>query len=473
MPAAATVPTRSALRRAAPPAAALPVALLLVLPLAGLAVLLARPSLDVAWEHHPAHFWLVLAAGGLNAVLAYAASAAARRRGDARVFLVSLAFLSAAGFLGLHALATPGVLLETANPGFALATPLGLAIAAGFAAASSLELAGTAAVAVARRASAIRAVLLAAMLLWGALSLAGAPPLDGPGAPERASGPLVGLAVAGLALYGLAAVRYLALYRRRRSGMLLGMVAAFALLAEAMVAVAFGRNWHASWWEWHGLMLAAFALVAWSVHRQWHEERFSNLYLDDTAAGDREISVLFADLAGFTAFSERHGAREVTEMLNSYFDVAIPPVVRDHGGDVDRIIGDAVMATFNRRGDEPDHAQRAARAALAIQEKTAAIAARHPGWPRFRVGVNTGPAVVGVVGAAGGRTHTVIGDVVNVAARLESHAPVGSVVVGPETARRLPDARLRALGALAVKGRTELVEAQELVALSTPATPRP
>jgi class 3 adenylate cyclase len=443
----------------------LPVAGVLVLPLAGLAALIAEPGLDVTWEHHPAHFWLVVAAGGLNAALAYATSAAARRRQDARVFLVSLAFLAAAGFLGLHALATPGVLLQASNPGFALATPVGLVIAAAFAAASSAELTGERAAGVMRRSGAIRGLLLASMAAWAAVSLTGIAPLDGPGAPERASGPLTALAVAGVALYAIAVARYLALLRRRHSQMLLGMVAAFTLLAEAMVAVAIGRNWHASWWEWHALMLAAFALVAWSAHRQWHEERFSDLYLEDTAAGDREMSVLFADLAGFTGFAERHTAREVTEMLNEYFQVAIPPLVREQGGEIDRIIGDALMATFNRRGDESDHALRAARAALAIQDATAEIAARHPDWPRFRVGVNSGRAVVGVVGASGGRTHTAIGDTVNVAARLESHAPVGSVVVGPETAKRLPHAELRELGALTVKGRSEPVLARELVAL--------
>src|SRR5687768_8540969 len=87
------------------------VAFLLALPVAGLAVLVTQPGLDVRWEHHPAHFWLVVISAGLNAVLAYATGTAARRRGDARVFLVSLAFLCAAGFLGLHALATPQVLL--------------------------------------------------------------------------------------------------------------------------------------------------------------------------------------------------------------------------------------------------------------------------------------------------------------------------------------------------------------------------
>ncbi len=81
--------------------------------------------------------------------------------------------------------------------------------------------------------------------------------------------------------------------------------------------------------------------------------------------------------AGFTSFSERTDPREVSEMLNAYFEVAIPPVVRRHGGDVDRIIGDALMVTFNRRGDQPDHA---ARAALAVQKTTGAVATEHPDW---------------------------------------------------------------------------------------------
>src|SRR5215210_267272 len=81
---------------------------LVVLPVAGLTLLLAAPAADVQWEHHPAHFWLVLSSALTSAVLAFATGDTARRRGDARLFVVSLAFLAAAGFLGLHALATPG-----------------------------------------------------------------------------------------------------------------------------------------------------------------------------------------------------------------------------------------------------------------------------------------------------------------------------------------------------------------------------
>lgn len=440
-------------------------AVLLVLPLAGLALLVAQPALDVRWEHHPSHFWLVLIAGALNAALAYATGMAARVRGDARVFLVSLAFLAAAGFLGLHALATPGVLLTGRNAGFAIATPIGLLLASAFAAASSISLSAAGGVSVMRHARILQTGLLVLLAVWGVASLVGLPPLDDPSTPERASGSLVIIAVAGVALYGFAVVRYVGLVARRGSTMLLGMAAAFVLLAEAMVAVAFGRNWHVTWWEWHVLMLVAFGLVAWSAHRQWHEERFSDLYLPGTAAGTREITVLFADLQGFTSFSERRDPREVSEMLNRYFEVVIPPIVRRLGGEIDAIAGDALMVTFNVRGDQPEHPLQAARAALAIQRSTGAIADDHPGWPRFRVGINTGEASVGVVGAAGGRKHTAIGDAVNLAARLEGKAPAGGIAVAADTVRRLPRARTEPLGLVEVKGKAEPVEAYLLLGL--------
>ena len=114
----------------------------IVIPLAGLGLLLARPELDLEWEHHPSHFWLVLVTAGVNVVLAYVTNVAAGRFRDARLVLISLAFMSSAGFLGLHALATPGVLLEQPNAGFVIATPVGLVLAALFAAASVSAIAG-------------------------------------------------------------------------------------------------------------------------------------------------------------------------------------------------------------------------------------------------------------------------------------------------------------------------------------------
>jgi class 3 adenylate cyclase len=414
----------------------------------------------VHWENHPAHFWLVLGASVASAILAYATGEVASRRGDGRLFLVSLGFLAAAGFLGLHALATPKVLLDGPNGGFVLATPVGLLVAAVLAALSAAP-----AEIVTRNLQLLRVALFGLMAAWAALSLAEIGPLNDSMPPESGSAPLTILALVGIALYAYAAVRYAALYRRRRSAIVVALVTAFVLLAEAMVAVAFARNWHASWWEWHVLMLTAFALIALAARAQGPNERFSDLYLEATAAGTREVSVVFADLAGYTAFSEGREPREVTEMLNAYFDVAIPAVVQHHGGEIDRIVGDEIMATFNTRGDQPDHAQRAAAAALDVQRETAAVAAAHPDWPRFRVGVNTGEALVGVVGAREGRSYTVIGDAVNIASRLESAAPVGAVAVGAATLRHLTGARVRSLGPLPLRGKSEPVDAYVLEAL--------
>jgi adenylate cyclase len=439
------------------------VAAALLLPMAGLALLLARPGTDLTWEHHPSHFWLVLGTAAVSAVLAYATGAAAVQRGDARVLYVSLAFLSSAGFLGLHALATPGALLAEANPGFVAATPVGITIGSVLAAVSTRDVPADQAGPAVRRGTRLRLALIAVMLLWAVFSLAHLPPLDG--SPADVEGLPAVLAVPALGLYGFAAVRYLQLWVRRRTPMLLAMSSAFVLLAEAMVAIAFSRNWHLSWWEWHLLLLAAFTLVAVGARASWREERFADLYLTGTAAGHRDMSVLFADLQGFTTYSEAHPPEEVTAMLNAYFAVAIPAVVTPYGGDVDRIIGDALMVTFNKRGDQPDHARRAAGAGLALQAATATVAAAHPGWPRFRVGINSGPVTVSVLGTGGGRTHTVIGDTVNTASRIEGKAPAGGVALGPSTKDRLPGARTTSLGPLDLKGKAEAVEAHLLISL--------
>ncbi|MGW1340713.1 adenylate/guanylate cyclase domain-containing protein [Kribbella sp. NPDC002412] len=440
--------------------------LALLVPLAGLFLLLRRPELDVHWQHHPAHFWLVLATAVLSAVLAYGTGAAAVRRGDPRVLLVSLAFLSAAGFLGLHALATPKVLLDTPNAGFILATPVGVALGSVFAVLSSLNFSGERVASAVRWGRRLRAGLLTLMALWALASVLRLPPLHDTVVPEAADGILAALAVPAILLYAIAAGRYLRTWWERPSLMLLSMVAAFVLLAEAMVALVFARNWALSWWEWHVLMLAAFVLVVVGVRIQWHEERFADLYLEDTVSGRRELSVLFADLQGFTTFSEHHDPSEVTAMLNTYFQVVVPPVVRRHGGDVDRIIGDALMVTFNKRGDQPDHAERAAAAGLALQEAATAVQMAHPQWPRFRVGINSGVASVSLLGTEGGRTHTVIGDTVNVASRIEGKAPGGGVAIGPATKALLPEAVTESLGRLELKGKAEPLEVYRLVALT-------
>ena len=162
----------------------------LALPIAVIVLLRAAPSMDARWEDQPAHFWIVLVAGVVNAGLAVAVSEAGRRRKDARLLLIGLAFLASAGFLGLHALATPGVLLEKGNAGFVLATPVGLVVAGLLAAASAIEYPLRTALAIVRHARALVGAVLALLGLWAVLSLAELPPLRATVAPEDAEAAL-------------------------------------------------------------------------------------------------------------------------------------------------------------------------------------------------------------------------------------------------------------------------------------------
>jgi class 3 adenylate cyclase len=439
----------------------------LLIPLAGLALLRGGPDLDQKWQHDTTHFWVVFLAALLSAITAYGTGTAAVRRGDVRVMYVSLAFLSSAGFLGLHALATPHMLVPAAAAGFNTSTPIGIAIGSLFAVASIREVDASNAAAEMRRARALRVALILLMVAWGVASLLRIGPFAGVGL-DHTSWPMVVSAVVAVVLFAVSAFAYLRLWVRRGGVLAAAMASAFVLLAEAMIAITVAPNWFYSWWEWHLLMLGAFILVAWGAQRSWHEERYADIYTADTLAGYRDMTILFADLKGFTSFSEAHEPAEVTEMLNAYFTVAIPAVVKRHGGTIDRIIGDALMATFNRLGDQPDHAVRAARAGLDLQVETARIAVEHPGWPRFRVGINSGEVLVSVLGSEGGRTSTVIGDTVNVASRIEGQAPVGGVAVTADTLALLPGATTQPLGPLELKGKGEPIEAFVLTSLDPP-----
>jgi class 3 adenylate cyclase len=215
---------------------------------------------------------------------------------------------------------------------------------------------------------------------------------------------------------------------------------------------------------WHALMVVAFGAIAFVAARMPDHERFSDVYLDEVAGGTREVSVLFADLKGFTAFAEANPPEAVRDMLNTYFE-AVLPAVRAEGGRVDRFIGDAVMVTFNVSVNQADHAHRAARAALGFRDAAGRVAERHRSWPRFRVGVNTGSAVVGVVGDGAERDYTVLGDTVNVAAHIESLAPVGSVAISDATRRAVAGARVVSLGTATLKTRVDTPEIWRLDAL--------
>ncbi|MFG1921183.1 adenylate/guanylate cyclase domain-containing protein [Cryptosporangium sp. NPDC048952] len=640
-------------------------ALHLLVPIAGLWLLLSVPSADVLWHHPPSHFWLVLNVAAISLLPGVAMTAAALNRRDARLFLVSLCFLSSAGFLLLHALSTPLVLVDHANIGFDLSQPTGLAISAVFAALSALPLNSD-------RVLALRVPLwgglTAVMVAWGVVTLLDLPPLNAAPQVRDVEGPQVIVAVLAVALYLGAAARYYYLHRRAPAAVLVSILTAFVLLAEAMVAVTLADKWHLSWWEWHVLLVFAFGFVAYSAYVQYRNEGSSAGLFDavmlaptvravraqyeaaleelvtvlrerersgrttaeplaqqlaqrfglterqavvlDRAgtalAAEREISALlgalvtvgerarvglgerelldevltrvrpaygevrvglvdngvlavegraydpatltapyrdderlihpltvkgrvagvievparsgetwaallanqlsivvenarlyaelgtlfrqylspdvaaalladpaqaalggsivevtalFADLRGFTTFSEQADPAEIVTMLNRYHGVAVPCIL-DNGGTVVQFVGDALLALFNAPARQPDHAARAVRAGLGLQTAVDAIAEGRPGWPRFRVGVNTGSALVGNIGSEALRGFNAMGDAVNVAARLQTLAQPGQVVIGDATMKQLgPDVTAYSLGELTVKGRLQPVRA--------------
>ncbi|MEO6628573.1 MAG: adenylate/guanylate cyclase domain-containing protein [Aquihabitans sp.] len=167
----------------------------------------------------------------------------------------------------------------------------------------------------------------------------------------------------------------------------------------------------------------------------------------------RIVTVVFADIEGFTALAEHRDPESVKELLDACFGALIP-VIDDHGGRVDKVIGDELMAVFGAPSTYEDDPERAVRAALALGP---ALEAVQPGL-RLRVGVNTGEVLAGVVGPA--QSYTVTGDVVNTAHRLVTAAEPGEVLVGDRTRQatyRAIDFRLR--GDLDLKGKQDLVRA--------------
>lgn len=167
---------------------------------------------------------------------------------------------------------------------------------------------------------------------------------------------------------------------------------------------------------------------------------------------EREASVLFADIAGFTAMTERVGAARTVEIVNAYFD-EVTRIIGAHNGIVTQFQGDGVLATFNVPIADPGHARNAFEAACAI---LACVAGREFAGERVRVriGINTGSLVAGNVGGGGRQSYTVYGDTVNLAARLEAlckeHGT--SLLLSASTAKALPEEELIAVGDIAVRG---------------------
>jgi adenylate cyclase len=190
----------------------------------------------------------------------------------------------------------------------------------------------------------------------------------------------------------------------------------------------------------------------------------------------RDLTVLFADIRGFTTISEKLDPKVLIELLNQYLTPMTDIIVQDHRGTLDKYMGDAIMAFWGAPQEQPDHPLRACQAALAMIERLEVLRAgwRERGLPEIDIGVgiNTGPMSVGFVGSQDRfYNYTVLGDAVNLASRLEgTNREYGTrILVSHSTWERVKDRVVaRELDAVRVKGKREPVVVYELLGMGRP-----
>ncbi len=191
-------------------------------------------------------------------------------------------------------------------------------------------------------------------------------------------------------------------------------------------------------------------------------KRPENLVLGGTR---REISVLFADIRGYSTWSEDAPPEEVIETLNHYLSMAAE-VILGWNGTLDKFMGDGLMAIFNAPDDQPDHIHRAADAALALLRAANEVSQLHGHGLSYSIGVHVGEAVTGYVGTERAMNYTAIGDGVNLAKRLQEYAQPGQILVSENVIERLGDlAQAKPLGEVKLKGRKKQTHAYELQGL--------
>ena len=180
----------------------------------------------------------------------------------------------------------------------------------------------------------------------------------------------------------------------------------------------------------------------------------------------REVSVLFADIRGFTTISEQLSPEAIVNMLNTYLSVVADAVVH-HDGIVNKFAGDNIMAVWNAPQLQTEHAVLAVRAAWEAQQKLAELRQKDAGSlpVQFGIGINTGVALAGNIGSAGRSEYTVIGDSVNTASRICSSTPGGEVWIGAETYSQAKDhIEICELEAQQVKGKSEPIKVYRVTA---------
>jgi adenylate cyclase len=185
---------------------------------------------------------------------------------------------------------------------------------------------------------------------------------------------------------------------------------------------------------------------------------------------EKEITVLFVDIRGFTAFSEANPAEKVVNMVNRYLALTSRSI-QENGGTIDKYIGDATMAVFNAPHDIENHAFKAILAAWAMKEGSIELhkeIVRDYGVDlQFGIGINTGTAVVGNMGSDFRMDYTAIGDTVNTAARLESNAQKGQIIISDATYQRVKDkVKVSDMGVLNVKNKQVGIQIYEVIGIN-------
>jgi class 3 adenylate cyclase len=177
-----------------------------------------------------------------------------------------------------------------------------------------------------------------------------------------------------------------------------------------------------------------------------------------------ETTTLFADLQGFTALGDSVDPETLVSVVNRYLAVAAEAILNEEGT-IDKFLGDAVMAWFNAPIPQPDHRLRAARAALGLRQAAEALREEMPEAfrLRFRVGVHTGPAVLGLIGTESRVEYTAIGDSVNIAKRLQENAPSGTILLSHATVEPILDqVEAVPVDPMQVQGKRTALDAWEL-----------
>jgi class 3 adenylate cyclase len=479
-----------------------------LLPTALLAWYLSDPARNQPIDIRLEHFVITSNVSVVAALVAFLVARAALGVGHYRALLIALGFACMAAIFAVHGLSTPGVLQQgdreaPAQLVLGVSAELALAVAAVFFAVRYSPLAGW----LERRlrpeilTTAVVALLgvyafvglgwpneFAGIARW-VLSSGGAasgyqPSSYGYGAP--ASGDLTGgagwvpfvIVAAVIVLYGYAAVAQGRDFIRTGLPLQGALAVAYVLLAQAQVSQFLGPIWTPSWWEYHGLMLAAVVLAMGALVLELDRRRGLERFLPATVVerviqgdplrleGERQtVTILFTDLRGSTSLAERLTPEQTIAAVNAYLRVMARCVI-DEGGILDKFTGDGVMAIFGAMSDPTNGALAAARAALAMRqsigELNAQRAARGEVVVQFGMGLHTGDVVVGAIGLPERSQYDAIGDAVNTASRMETLTKEFQVdsILSSDTASRLRDdgIGLRALGQAHVKGKTNAIE---------------